>query len=91
MVNATAAARRFPGIWRVYITSTSDASEEIMADPVPGEAGTRTLWALAEELDDDARAGLWPKLIAESPAIGEFQAKTRRQIPVFVLTPEEPA
>jgi deazaflavin-dependent oxidoreductase (nitroreductase family) len=55
------------------------------------EAGARTLWALAEELDGDARAGLWPKLIAEYPAIGEFQARTRRQIPVFMLTPEEPA
>jgi len=55
------------------------------------EAGTRTLWARAEELDDDARSGLWPKLVAEAPALGEFQARTRRQIPVFMLTTEEPA
>jgi len=28
----------------------------------------------------------WPKLVAESPTIGEHQAKTIRQIPVFLLT-----
>ena len=50
------------------------------------EAGTQTFWVLAEELYDNARAGLWPKLIAESPAIGEFQARTKRPIPVFMLT-----
>jgi deazaflavin-dependent oxidoreductase (nitroreductase family) len=50
------------------------------------EMGTQTFWVLAEELDDHARADLWPKLITEYPAIGEFQAKTRRQIPVFMLT-----
>ena len=50
------------------------------------EMGTQTFWVLAEELDDHARADLWPKLIAEHPAIGEFQARTRRQIPVFMLT-----
>ena len=55
------------------------------------EAGARTLWARADELDDDARAGLWPKLVAEAPALGEFQARTKRQIPVFMLTTEEPA
>ena len=55
------------------------------------EAGAQTLRARADELDDDARAGLWPKLVAEAPALGEFQARTRRQIPVFMLTTEEPA
>ena len=50
------------------------------------EVGAETFWVLAEELDDSARAGLWPKLIAEYPAIGEFQARTGRQIPVFMLT-----
>jgi hypothetical protein len=40
---------------------------------------------LAEELDDTARAGLWPKLIAEAPSLSGFQASTRRQIPVFML------
>ena len=55
------------------------------------EVGAQTLWALAEELDGNARTRLWPKLIAEAPAIGEFQARTERQIPVFMLTPGEQA
>ena len=31
------------------------------------------------------RAALWPKLVAEYPSIGEYQARTTRQIPVFML------
>jgi deazaflavin-dependent oxidoreductase (nitroreductase family) len=50
------------------------------------EVGTQTFTVLAEELDGSARAGLWPKLVAEAPAVGEFQARTTRQIPVFMLT-----
>ncbi len=48
--------------------------------------GTQTFTVVAEELDDTARAELWPKLVAGSPAVGEFQTKTTRQIPVFMLT-----
>ena len=48
--------------------------------------GTQTFTVLAEELDDTARAGLWPKLVAEYPSIGEFQARTTRKIPVVMLT-----
>ena len=50
------------------------------------EVGTQTFTVLAEELDDAARAGLWPRLVAEHPSIGEFQARTTRQIPVVMLT-----
>jgi len=50
------------------------------------EVGTQTFTAMAEELDAAARAELWPRLVAESPAVGEHQAKTTRQIPVFMLT-----
>jgi deazaflavin-dependent oxidoreductase (nitroreductase family) len=53
------------------------------------EVGSRTFTVLAEELDDTARAQLWPKLIAASPSIGEFETKTPRQIPLFVLTRED--
>jgi deazaflavin-dependent oxidoreductase (nitroreductase family) len=53
------------------------------------EVGTQTFTVLAEELDDTARAELWPKLIAESPAAGEFQTRTARQIPVFMLTRQD--
>jgi deazaflavin-dependent oxidoreductase (nitroreductase family) len=53
------------------------------------EVGTETLTVLAEELDGTARAGLWPKLIAEYPSIGEYQARATRQIPVFMLTRQD--
>ncbi len=49
------------------------------------EVGTQTFTVLAQELDDTPRAELWPKLVAESPALGEFQTQTTRQIPVFML------
>jgi deazaflavin-dependent oxidoreductase (nitroreductase family) len=51
------------------------------------EVGAQTFTVLAEELDGTARAQLWPKLVADTPAIGGFQARTARQIPVFMLTP----
>ena len=50
------------------------------------EVGARTFTVVAEELDDTARAELWPKLVAEYPTLGEHQAKTTRQFPVFMLT-----
>jgi deazaflavin-dependent oxidoreductase (nitroreductase family) len=53
------------------------------------EVGARTITVLAEELDDAARAELWPKLVAEAPAIGKHQAKTARRIPVFMLTRQD--
>ena len=59
----------------------------LKANPkIKAEVGTQTFTVLAEELDDTARAGLWPKLAAEAPSLGEFQAGTTRQIPVFMLT-----
>jgi deazaflavin-dependent oxidoreductase (nitroreductase family) len=53
------------------------------------EVGTQTFTVLAEELDDATRAELWPELVAESPSIGEHQAKTTRQIPVLMLTRQD--
>jgi deazaflavin-dependent oxidoreductase (nitroreductase family) len=57
------------------------------------EVGTQTFTVLARELDDTARAELWPKLVAEwpkpaagSPDLGAAQASTTRQFPVFLLT-----
>jgi deazaflavin-dependent oxidoreductase (nitroreductase family) len=49
------------------------------------ELGPQTFTVVAEELDDTARAELWPKLIADSPDLGKHQAKTTRKIPVFIL------
>jgi deazaflavin-dependent oxidoreductase (nitroreductase family) len=50
------------------------------------ELGTETFTVLAEEVQGAERAQLWPKLVAASPAVGEFQAKTKREIPVLTLT-----
>jgi deazaflavin-dependent oxidoreductase (nitroreductase family) len=47
------------------------------------------LKANAEELDNTARAELWPKFVADYPHVGEFQTRTTRQIPVFVLTRQD--
>jgi hypothetical protein len=48
--------------------------------------GAETFTAVAQELDDDARAGLWPALVARHPTLGQHQAKITRQVPVFILT-----
>ena len=53
------------------------------------EVGAKTFTALAQELDDTARAELWPKLLAQYPQLGEVQARTTRQIPVFMLTRQD--
>src|SRR5215471_20048132 len=59
----------------------------LKANPkIKAEVGTQTFTVVAEELDGTARARLWPKLVAEAPSVGEFQARTTRQIPVFMLT-----
>ena len=50
------------------------------------ELGTETFTAIAEEVTGGAHLALWPKLVAESPALGEFQARTARRIPLFTLT-----
>ena len=50
------------------------------------ELGTETFTVQAEEVEGAARAALWPKLVAASPSLGEFQAKTPRRIPLFTLT-----
>ena len=54
------------------------------------ELGSETRTALAEETTAAAHAALWPTLVAESPALGEFQAKTARRIPLFTLTIRQP-
>ena len=50
------------------------------------EVGAEAFAVFAQELDDAARAGLWAELVAKYPGLGETQAKTTRQIPVFALT-----
>jgi deazaflavin-dependent oxidoreductase (nitroreductase family) len=56
---------------------------------ITAEVGTQAFTVLAQELDDTARAGLWAKLVAVYPQLAGAQAKTARQIPVFVLTRQD--
>jgi deazaflavin-dependent oxidoreductase (nitroreductase family) len=53
------------------------------------EIGAQTFTVLAEELAGAARAELWPKLTAKYPTLGEHQARTARQFPVFMLTRQD--
>ncbi|MGN6170850.1 MAG: nitroreductase/quinone reductase family protein [Solirubrobacteraceae bacterium] len=50
------------------------------------EVGTETFTVMAKELVGTARAELWTKLAVASPALGEYQAKTARRVPLFALT-----
>jgi deazaflavin-dependent oxidoreductase (nitroreductase family) len=63
-----------------------DWYHNLKANPaITVEVGTQMFTVVAEELDDAARAEVWPRLVAESPAVAEHQAKTTRQIPVLML------
>ena len=62
----------------------------LQANPrITVEGGAQTFTVMAEELDDPARAELWPNLVAWAPSLGEYQARTARQIPVFMLTRQD--
>jgi deazaflavin-dependent oxidoreductase (nitroreductase family) len=50
------------------------------------EVGTETFMVRAEELEGAARDALWSKLVAASPSLTKYQAKTARQIPMLMLT-----
>jgi len=53
------------------------------------EVGAETFTVVAEELDEAARAELWPQLAAQAPQIDDHQAKVTRQIPVIMLTRQD--
>ena len=62
----------------------------LKANPrIEAELGTQRFTMVADELQGTARADLWPKLLAMSPSLGKFEAKTRRRMPLFVLTRED--
>jgi deazaflavin-dependent oxidoreductase (nitroreductase family) len=62
----------------------------VKANPsIEVELRTQMFTVVAEELDDPARAELWPTLVAEAPQLGEFQTRVTRQIPVFMLTRQD--
>src|SRR4051794_16695249 len=51
------------------------------------EVGAETWTMRADELEDGARRdALWPTLVAGSPSLARYEAKTSRRIPVFMLS-----
>jgi deazaflavin-dependent oxidoreductase (nitroreductase family) len=60
----------------------------VLADPhVELQDGPVRQDMIARELDGDERAQWWRRAVAAFPPYREYQAKTRRTIPVFVLEP----
>lgn len=49
--------------------------------------GTDTVQLRARLADDDERAQWWPRCVQAYPPYADYQAKTDRQIPVFLLEP----
>jgi deazaflavin-dependent oxidoreductase (nitroreductase family) len=47
----------------------------------------RTMTVHAEPAKPDERADLWRRLVAMYPYFAEYQTRTRREIPVVILTP----
>jgi deazaflavin-dependent oxidoreductase (nitroreductase family) len=62
----------------------------LKANPrIKAEVGGETITVLAEELRGPARAELWPKLVAEVPQLGEYETRSTRRIPTFMLTGQD--
>jgi deazaflavin-dependent oxidoreductase (nitroreductase family) len=53
------------------------------------EVGAEAFTVLAQELTGSARAEVWPQLTSAYPELADVQAKTERQIPLFVLTRQD--
>ncbi|HVO27174.1 MAG TPA: nitroreductase family deazaflavin-dependent oxidoreductase [Candidatus Margulisiibacteriota bacterium] len=52
------------------------------------EVGSRKISATAQRATDAQKAGLWPLLVAMYPSYADYQARTTRDIPVVILTPQ---
>ena len=54
----------------------------------PLQDGTVTKDYVAREVDGDERAAWWERAVAAYPSYAEYQTRTDRLIPVFVLDPK---
>jgi F420H(2)-dependent quinone reductase len=62
----------------------------VRANPhVEVQDGPRRQDMVAREVSGDERAAWWERAVAAYPPYAEYQRKTTRQIPVFVLEPEQ--
>ena len=63
----------------------------LQANPrIDVELGPEIVTMIAEELRGSGRAELWSELLATTPSLREFESRTTRQIPLFVLIRQEP-
>jgi deazaflavin-dependent oxidoreductase (nitroreductase family) len=63
----------------------------LLADPhVELQDGPLKQDMLAREIEGDERREWWKRAVAAFPPYREYQARTKRQIPVFVLEPVSP-
>ncbi|UYM03494.1 nitroreductase family deazaflavin-dependent oxidoreductase [Solicola gregarius] len=61
----------------------------LVADPhVELQDGPAKTAMLAREVDGDERAAWWERAVEAYPPYAEYQRKTDRTIPLFVLTPQ---
>jgi deazaflavin-dependent oxidoreductase (nitroreductase family) len=51
------------------------------------EIGAQRIEVTAQRATDAEKAALWPRLVQMYPSFDQYQARTTRNIPVFLLTP----
>jgi deazaflavin-dependent oxidoreductase (nitroreductase family) len=94
-ITPLACSRRGDGRFAIWASNGGspthpDWYHNLKANPrITVEVGPQKFTVLAQELDNTARAELWPKLVAEAPQLGEVQTRATRQIPVFLLTRQQ--
>ncbi|GAA4876457.1 nitroreductase family deazaflavin-dependent oxidoreductase [Actinomycetospora straminea] len=80
----------------VVVASQGGAPEDpqwyrnLQADPQAGVlVGTRRLTARARTASADERGPLWERMVAIYPTYEDYAARTDREIPIVLLTPED--
>ncbi len=62
----------------------------LVAEPEVGvQVGPRRFRATARTAEGEERSALWKLMLGVWPAYGQYQERTRREIPVVVLEPRE--
>ena len=67
-----------PPAWFLNLEADPDVEVQVMADRFKAKARVAT---------PEEKAQMWDTMVAEWPAYNDYQKKTERQIPVFVLEP----
>ena len=83
---------RDTGLPVVIITNRGASSGKVRKTPVMRvelQDGPDRWDMTAREITGDERAEWWERAVAAYPPYAEYQRKTTREIPVFVLEPEQ--